>query len=341
MLDGRYRDKKYLSKYDLSVELFDRFNLRVKDVVPIRHVYIISTDKGEKILKRVDYSLEHLKFIDGGIRHIKKNFDRVLDFVETKEGKPYTEWKDDIYCVMDLVQGRECDFSNPIDLTIASKGLAELHKASTGYNTTVKSRDQAGKTIEIFNRRLQEMEFFRSLANLHECKTEFDKIFLENLSYHVKEMEESIRLLEASDLKELALEEDKVVLCHHDLAYHNILINDEKAYFIDFDNSIIDLRIHDLCDFITKVIKNFAFDTEKATAILYDYCTTNAISSKELKVLYGFLYFPEDFYSISRDYYTRRKDWEEEVFLDRLTKKISYKEDRREFLEEFKDVVLN
>lgn len=174
MLERRYRDKKYLSKYDLSVELFERFDLKVNDVVPIRHVYIISTNKGDKILKRVDYSLEHLNFICSGIKHIKKNFNRVLDFVVTKEGLPYTEWKNDIYCILELVEGRECDFSNPLDIAIASKSLAELHMASQGYISTYKNRNQAGKTIDVFKRRLLEMEFFKSLANLHEIKTEFD-----------------------------------------------------------------------------------------------------------------------------------------------------------------------
>ena len=49
------------------------------------------------------------------------------------------------------------------------------------------------------------------------------------------------------------------------------------------------------------------------------------------------LTFPEDFYTISKDYYTRRKDWDESVFLDRLKRKSNYKEDRQEFLEKFKD----
>jgi len=45
------------------------------------------------------------------------------------------------------------------------------------------------------------------------------------------------------------------------------------------------------------------------------------------------LRFPEDFYSISKDYYSRRKDWDEEVFLDRIIKKVEFKDDREEFLE--------
>lgn len=340
MLEGRYLDKRYLTKYDLSVELFENFNLKVNDLIPIRNVYILSTDKGDKILKRIDYCLETLNFINEGIKYIRKSFNRVLDFIETKDNKIYTEWKRELYCIMNLVPGRECDFYNPLDVKIASEGLGELHKASQGFTSFEASKNKIGKTIECFERRLQEMEFFKSLANMHECKTDFDKIFLQNFEQHVSEMKESINILKTSKYYDLCEELDKIVLCHNDLAHHNILINDDKAYFIDFDYSIIDLKVHDLCNFISKAIKNFAFDIDKAASILEDYQTKNSLEERELEVLYGLLYFPEDFYSISRDYYTRRKDWEEEVFLDRLVKKASYKEDRSEFLEEFREKIL-
>lgn len=340
MIDGRYRDKKYLSKYDLSVDLFNRFNLKVTDVVPIRNVYILTTNKGDKILKKIDYSLDNLEFINNAVKYIKKGFDRVLDFTETKDKKVYAEWKKEYYCIMDLVPGRECDFSNPIDLKLASQGLGELHKASQGFKSNEDSKNKAGKMIASIENKLKELELFETIANMHEYKSDFDKLFLENVDYHKKEIMESLTVLKNSSYNELCQEEDKIVLCHHDLAYHNILINNEEAYFIDFDYSIIDLKVHDLCNFISKAIKNFAFDVEKAATILSDYQTKNSLDKRELEVLYGMLYFPEDFYSISRDYYKKAKDWEEEVFFDRLAKKVSYKEDRNEFLEEFKDQLL-
>jgi CotS family spore coat protein len=340
MLEGRYLDKRYLTKYDLSVELFESFDLKVNDVMPIRNVFILSTDKGDKILKRIDYSLENLYFINKAVKYIKKSFDRILDFSVTKNNEIYIEWKKELYCVMDLVPGRECDFCNPIDLRIAAMGLGQLHKASRGFNRFEANKNKVGKTIECFERKLQEMEFFKSLANMHEYKSDFDKVFLENVEQHISEMKESIDILKASPYDELCRELDKIALCHHDLAYHNILINDEEAYFVDFDYSIIDLKVHDLCNFISKAIKNFAFDIDKAASILDDYQTQNSLDKRELEVLFGMLYFPEDFYSISRDYYTKRKDWEEEVFFDRLTKKVSYKEDRSEFLEEFREKLL-
>jgi CotS family spore coat protein len=341
MIEGRYLDKRYLTKYDLSVELFDRFKLKVNDIIPIRNVYILSTDKGDKVFKRIDYSLDSLSFINKSVKYIKKNFNRVIDFVETDDNKIYVEWKKELYCIMDLVPGRECDFCNPIDLKLASEGLGEMHKASFGFLCSEASKNKVGKTIDNFERRLQEMEFFKSLANMHEYKSEFDKIFLENYEQHLGDIKESINILKASPYSELCKEQDKTAICHNDLAHHNILINNEQAYFVDFDYAIIDLKVQDLCNFIGKAIKNFAFDIEKAASIIADYQEKNSLDKRELEVLYGLLYFPEDFYSISRDYYTKRKDWEEGVFLDRLMKKVSYSEERREFLQDFKESILS
>ena len=59
----RYSEKKYLAKYDLYVDLFNRFNLKAFDVVPLRNVFLISTDKGRKILKKINYSQEDVNFI--------------------------------------------------------------------------------------------------------------------------------------------------------------------------------------------------------------------------------------------------------------------------------------
>jgi len=337
MLETRYRDKSYLSKYDLSIELFKKFNLRVNDVVPLRNVYILSTDKGEKVFKKIDYSLEDLEFIHGALKQIKNNFKRVIDFALNKDGKPYTKWNKDIYCVMDLVPGRECDFNNLIDLSIASKGLGELHKAAVDVDKTFLRKNAVGKLIDTFKRKLLELELFRSIAQMHEYKTDFDNIFLENFCYYTEQIKESIEFLEHSPYRELCEEEKNIAFCHHDLAYHNIIINEEEAYFIDFDFAVVDLKIHDICNLMNKAIKNFAFDMERAESIIENYNCTNSLEEKELKVLYGMLLFPEDFYSISKDYYTRRKDWEEDVFLYRLIKKVSYKEERSEFLEDYKE----
>ncbi|WP_446898273.1 CotS family spore coat protein [Clostridium sp. LBM24168] len=331
----KYTDKKFLTEYDLCIELFKSFDLKVYDVVPVRNVYMISTDKGEKILKKIEYTQEELSFIYDVLNYIRAKFNRVVNFVKNKQGDIYTIWNGDMYCIMDVVDGIECNFNNPIDLTIVSKSLGELHRASEGFKTNLRSKYNIGKTIDTFKRRIEEMEFFKNIVNIHEKKNAFDEIFIKDADYYIDEIKKSINMLEDAGYYKLCSEDDKIVVCHNDLAYHNVLIKGGEAYFIDFDYALIDIKVHDLCNFINKVIKNFAFDINKAKLIIKNYCKTNSLSSREIKVLDAMLNFPYDFYTISRDYYARRKEWDESVFLERIRKKASYKEDRKEFLENF------
>ena len=74
MADLKYKDKKYLAKYNLSVDLFDKFNLKITDVIPLRNVFIICTDKGDKIIKKIEYSVEELEFQHAAIEYIKRSF---------------------------------------------------------------------------------------------------------------------------------------------------------------------------------------------------------------------------------------------------------------------------
>ncbi|MBW9155304.1 CotS family spore coat protein [Clostridium tagluense] len=347
MLDVRYKDKTYLSKYDLDVNLFSEFDLLVSDVIPVRKVFILNTDKGDKVLKKVSYSVSLLEFINYGIEYIKSNnFNRIIEFEKAKNNNIYVPWKDDIYCIMNLVEGRECEYSNPVDVMLTSRALAQLHRASEGLINEeafkmllVKNQKRylAGKIIQNFNKKLGELRFFKSIATLYENKNEFDYIFLDNEKYYEDNILQSIKILEKSEYNNLCKEKDKIVFCHHDLAHHNILINVQQVYFLDFDYAVVDLKVHDICNFINKAIKNFAYDIEKCHSILNEYTSVNPLEHRELEVLYGMLSFPEDFYSIARDYYTRKKQWSEEVFLSRLKSKVEYREDREEFLEAFKN----
>ena len=125
MLDVRYKDKAYLSKYDLDVNLFNKFDLLVYDVIPVRKVFILDTNKGDKVLKKVNYSIEQLEFINYGIEYIRNNnFNRIIKFEKTKAELIYVPWKSDVYCIMDLVEGRECEYSNPVDVMLTSRAIA-------------------------------------------------------------------------------------------------------------------------------------------------------------------------------------------------------------------------
>ncbi|MEA4828079.1 MAG: hypothetical protein VB130_15890 [Clostridium sp.] len=59
----RYKDKKALVQYDLSIDIFKNYNFNLEDIIPVRKVFILITDQGNKILKKVDNDSKELEFI--------------------------------------------------------------------------------------------------------------------------------------------------------------------------------------------------------------------------------------------------------------------------------------
>ncbi|PJI09116.1 MULTISPECIES: CotS family spore coat protein [Clostridium] len=333
-----YREKE-LASYNLDVELFNQFNLSVYSVMPLRKTFLISTDKGDKILKKVDYTLEEFQFILAAVNYIKNEngFNEIMNFNKTIDGKEYYIDNGDLYCVMDMIEGKECEYSNPIDLSVSAFGLGKLHSASEGFRySELECKNIWGKMIKSFIRKKEEIAFLKNMVKLYENLNEFDNIFLENVDYYIKQMEKSIDILEKSQYYKLCSEEDKIVLCHHDLAHRNIIIKDEKAYFIDFDYAIIDLKVHDLCNMISKAVKVFDYSINNSKIIISNYLKSNSLNANEFEVLFGMLSFPEDFYNMAKVYYTKRKEWSDETFISRMNKKICNEENRIEFLTDFK-----
>ncbi|KEI18173.1 CotS family spore coat protein [Clostridium haemolyticum] len=337
----RFKDKKALIQYDLNLKMFEAYDFKVEDIIPVRKVYILVTNKGNKILKKLNYSIDELNFINTGINYIRDNsFNRVFRFEKTKNSEVYNIWNKNIYCIMDLIDGRESEYSNPLDVMVAARGVGQLHKACEGFRYKNKTRYMCGTTIDVFKRKHEELQIFKNVVKLIKSRTEFDEIFLDNVDYYMNEIDRAIDVLEKSNFYKLCSEEDKIILCHHDLAHHNVLIKDDEAYFVDFDYSIIDLKVHDLCNFINKVEKKSAYDFQEFKFILSNYYKYNTLSQTEMEVLYGMMIFPQDFYNISKEYYTRSKEWKYEIFLDKIVKKNGLKYDKREFLEKFRNDLL-
>ncbi len=341
-METRFSYKEWLSKYNLDIKFFDNYNFSVSDVIPLRKVFILVTDKGTKILKKVNYSKEDLEFIEHGIDYVKNNgFHRIMNFYKGKSGHITSEWKDSTYVVMDLIEGRECEYNNPLDITIAVSSLADMHKASKGIDFSVESDRYKGlKLIDNYRLKSSELQRMKETALSYENKNEFHEIFLKYVDYFAQSMEKSIKILEDSPYINLCKNSENFILCHHDLAYHNIIINDNVGYFIDFDYSIIDLRVHDICNFINKATKHSCYDFEVLRLIINKYNKKIPLLSEEYKVLYGMLCFPEEFYSISKDYFYRKKLWKYESYLYKIQKKVQDIEERQQMIEKFKKVYM-
>lgn len=338
-MESRFSYRDWLSKYSLDIKLFENYSFKVIDVIPLRKVFILVTTEGNKILKKTEYGHEDLSFIKNSMDHLRKaGFNNTMDFILNKQGNVLTRWREDNYIVMDLIEGRECDYNNLLDIKIAINSLSQLHKASRNIEFSPGSdRFKGFSLIDSYKEKLEDLKSLKARAIEYGYKGEFERIFLKNVDYFIEAMEKSIEAVKGSKYIELCSDNKNYVLCHHDLAYHNILIKDEEGYFVDFDYSIIDLRVHDLCNFINKVTKFSCYDFEILRTIIEEYNKTIPLEKDEYSVLYSFLMFPESFYNISKDYFYRKKLWKLDTFVYKMQKKVQDIEEREEMIERFKN----
>lgn len=340
MEENRQQDREFLGQYNLDVNLFETMGLKVKQIIPVRSVYRIVTDKGFFCLKKLRFSLEEMDFIFGAVEHLKsKGFKNVFNIIRQKDGSNFLDFKGEKYFLTEWVDGRECDFLNPMDLETAIEVLAKLHNASEGYRPAVcpANRDYLGKWPENFQKRIGEMEDMKQKVLKKKDKSEIDRIYMDYVDMCIKDAKEAVAMLEDSGYRELTAEAaEKQGFIHHDYAHHNILHTfDGKTCVVDFDYCIRDIRVHDLGSLIIRNMKRCNWDTDKAVAIIESYDRLNPISKNELRILVPFFLFPQDFWMISRQYYIEKKDWEEEEYVDKMNTKSEYTVVRHRFIEEF------
>lgn len=336
----KYPEKRYLSTYELTSSFFDEMRVKVFDIVPLRKVFILKTSNGNKILKRIDYGEDKLNFINYCLKAVDKIGKNILSFNTFKNGKSYIDWKGKRYVLMDLIDGREVSFTNPLEFTACCSFLANLHLASK-ENTNNDFYSKMDRNLILkFKDNLHNIKDEKKLVEKYKYKNEFDELFYVHTDEYIEEMDKAIKMLWSSQYCNYRNNHKNVVVCHNDLAEHNFLYKDNEIYLIDFDYCSIDLRILDLADIILKGIKNAGFDFDKAVEGIESYNSIYPLEDDEYKLLYILLLFPRDFCNIVNSYYFKQKNWEQEVFISRLKAKLNNESFRREFLEKFKEKYL-
>lgn len=345
MEENKQLEREFLSGYNLDAKLFEAMGFKIKQITPARSAFRIVTDRGSFCLKKLRVPIEDMDFIFEAVEYLRgKGFGNALGIVKQKNGDNFIGFNGEKYFLTEWIDGRECDFQNPMDVDAAVRVLSSLHRAAEGYSPALcpQSRYYYGKWSENFTKMIDEMKQIKEQVLNKPCKNDIDETFLSYVDMCITDGEEALLLLNKTDYK--GLSEDarmKGGFIQHDFAHHNILHTfDGKTYVVDFDYVIMDIRMHDVGSLIIRNMKRSNWDFDKALDILEGYNRRNPISSEELKVLVPFFLFPQDFRVVYRQYYIERRVWDEEDYTDKMNTKSEYALMRRKFIEEYEKRVL-
>ena len=336
MVKTRYVDKNILCEYDFKEEFINLLGIKINDVIPLRKVFVLFTDKGKKVLKITDSTKDRIDFIDKVLKIIESEYPMVLKYTRNTNGDIITVWKGKKYVLLDMVEGREATFTNPIEMELCTKAIAKMHIASNNIFKNISEEEIKKNSGENLINKMEEEYYtllqLEELVNKYRYKNEFDNLFLQNVDNAKKDLIKTIEELKNSRYESLINNKENRVLCHNDLAHHNFIIDGDKVNIIDFDYCSIDMRIVDIYGYAMKVIKNLAYNEEIIELIIKSYDEVNKLEKEEVEILRKLINYPKDFISIATDYYFKQKAWSEEVFLSRLKNKLEIDKFRIEFL---------
>lgn len=336
------RDKftgKMLERYNLNPNLLSNYDLDIKKITQVRQVFKLEGDQGIYCLKKCHYKVDQLLFIYSAMEHlIMHGFDRVGRILLNENNLPYVVDNGIVYYVGEWIDGKECSYKSKAELKAATLAMAEIHRASKGFKPIEGSciREEWGKWPDNFRRRLKQMLEFKDFLMKKPLLTEFDQVYLVGVDYFYQEGLRALEILAHSEYFELVRQaKEDLCFCHHDMAHHNVIMKEKKAYLIDFDYCIYDVRIHDLGSLILRNIKRANWDIRKAEFILNIYNSVNPLQRRELKVLHGFMRFPQDYWQAAYTYYAENIGRPEKVLRKKLERNIRGRYSREQFFWNF------
>ncbi|WP_354087049.1 CotS family spore coat protein [Clostridium algidicarnis] len=326
----------------IKLKIKEEYGINVVYIKKIKNVYKLKDERGMfYALKIIKYEFPHFLFIMSAINHLYKNgFLSVVPFINTKEGSKYISLKDNYAYLNPWIIGRESNYDNPIELSLVTKKLAQLHEKSQGFtvDNKMKPRIYWFKWFEIFESRINEILGFKKIIEGKENQSYFDSKYLSILQEEVEIAKQSIYYLGKSNyVEKMTKEIDKHGFCHHDIANHNIIINSkDELSIIDFDYCILDTHLHDLSSILIRTMKNGRWDLSKALFILDKYNEVYTLEQTDLPIMAAFIEFPQDYWQLGIQYYLEKQPWKEEIFLRKLNKIVEDRELKEDFIKEFR-----
>ncbi len=281
------------------------YPIQFVEVLPLkeRKVWLIQAREGPFILKALDFPLEESIFVMAAMNHLKEaGFKKFNEIAAAKNGESLVGDGGKYYFLSRYVPGRPADFREMSDIEGSSATLSALHKAAEGFDPPpFAGRIKWGIWPRMIEGKAADLRRFGDEVAKKRQKTHFDCLFLRHFPYYLEEIDEAATYFQGETYEKLCQTQQKTGgFCHHDLAYHNFLIaEDGDVGLIDFDYVIADLRIHDLANFINKLLKHHNWDETVALCALEAYNKTGNISREERKILLGMLRFPQDFWQVA------------------------------------------
>ncbi|MGO4886384.1 CotS family spore coat protein [Anaerobacillus sp. MEB173] len=327
---------KVLLNYPITIKTMSLLSDKGK-----KAVWLIKTDSGEFILKKVPMQKERLNFMAHAIGFLRKNGVLTPEVMYTNSNEPYVLFNGEYYILFEAITGRKPNYKKGKELASIMRGLANFHKASTGIEIPVNSKPSylLGTWKEEYEKRYQQLIKWKNLCSTYRKKSKFDSLFLLHVDQFLNQCRKSLQMLKDScydDWVELTTTNHNV--CHQDFAAGNLALDrNNNLHVFDMDSLTIDLPVRDIRKILNKVMKKQTkWDLKLLKKMLHEYETVFPLTKDQHTVLVAGLLFPHLFYGqVSKYFENRETGSTEEKRLQRLKEMIATETSKEQVLNSY------
>ncbi len=277
--------------------------VKVKNTNRDRAVFKVLSDDKSFCLKKVYYNEDELLFIYSALEWLYRNNINVPTLIPSTSKNRFVKYKDFLFILTPWISGEKCDFDNLDDIYISSKNLALMHKCSDNFipingssikesyeNTYTSFKNHTKKLLYYYNKALERHDYF-------------SQIFISSFNENFYLAENSTIITSTINFNNLTK-----TLCHGDYVNKNIIFKNKNIWLIDFDNCTFDYAAHDISHFLRRLLKrtsvNWNIPLTKSIISIYD--SINPLTKDDFKYILSYISYPQKYFRISKDYYSKK-----------------------------------
>jgi CotS family spore coat protein len=293
-----------------------------------RSVYKVRTGRGSYVVKPLRIGAGKA-WLTGKLLSDNGECPVLPCLVPSGDGGCYWWHKGNRYLITRQISGREADYWRIGDLGAAIRTMGIFHR----YTAKIVAARQPGwKLLEfepgrIWRQASVEMEICRGLAI--RAGDSWSKQYLKLWRYFSNQVFQARRAVAALPGPVVK------VVCYHDWAYHNVLLDDGggRAFLIDFDAMVIDGAAHDRANLAGRYLRLRGWTKRALLQLLRQFERLYPFRRGEFDWLRVYLTFPYDYWMLGRQYYLEKQPWSAKYFQDQWQRKIAPYQARKRILE--------
>lgn len=290
------------------------------------NTYLITGTDGIKVLKELTIGAEQAKLI-GELLFALNGSGITPEFIRPKSGAAYFWNQGNRYFLTRYLPGRAADYYQLQDLQAAIRTMAAFHQLSEQFllSHPIHRSFLRFEPIRIWRKRLQEMEICRDRAI--RLRNHWSREYLRCWYLFWNQAARAIKEIEAIG------SEQPEVICYHDWAFHNLIINNDKAALIDFDYMLVDHPIHDRVNLISRYLRLHQWSNQALLKALWNFDRFYPWRAGELRKLRIYLTFPYEYWILGRQYFLERQPWSEKYYQEQWERKVAHFEQQVKLME--------